>query len=139
MYKLSDLSVGMVLPELKKVIKQENINLYAEVSGDKNPIHLDPEFGKKMRLGGTIAHGMMVLAYVSEYMAVNFGNDWLTGGKLSVRFKEPARPGETINISGKIAGIEKRTGEPQISCEVTCENPKGLIILTGDTEARLKK
>jgi 3-hydroxybutyryl-CoA dehydratase len=137
-YKLSDLTVDMILPELKKEIRQENINLYAEVSGDRNPIHLDPEFGKKMQLGGTIAHGMIVLAYVSELMATNFGNSWLTTGKLNVRFKEPARPGDTVNISGKIALIDKGSDQTKVSCEVTCHNQKGQIIITGETEVRLK-
>ena len=60
--QLSGLSEGMNLPELKKVITQQNINLYAEASQDFNPIHIDEEFAKKTPLGGTIAHGMLILS-----------------------------------------------------------------------------
>jgi 3-hydroxybutyryl-CoA dehydratase len=138
MYKVADLAIGMSLNGLNKPVIQENINLYAEASGDFNPIHLDPEFGKKMQLGGTIAHGMMILAYISEWMVMNFGTDWLTGGKLNIRFKEPARPGDIINVSGKILNIEKESSQSLVSCDVKCQNQRGQVITAGETKVRLK-
>ena len=138
MYKLADLAIGMSLTEVNKPVIQQNINLYAEASGDFNPIHLDPEFGKKMQLGGTIAHGMMILAYVSEWMVVNFGTDWLTGGKLDIRFKAPAHPGDIINVSGKIVNIEKESSQSLVSCDLMCQNQQGQVITTGETKVRLK-
>jgi 3-hydroxybutyryl-CoA dehydratase len=128
----------MSLTELKKLIKQENIDAYAEVSGDKNPIHLDPEFGKKMQLGGTIAHGMIVLAYVSDFMMTNFGPDWLTTGEMNIRFKEPARPSDHLIISGKITGMENDNNQTMITCDITCQNQKEQVIITGETKMRLK-
>ncbi len=127
----------MSLTEIVKTIKQENINLYAKASGDNNPIHLDPEFGKKMQQGGTIAHGMMVLAYVSEFMATNFGINWFSSGKLDVRFKDPAKPGDEIRVSGRVADIEKTENQTRIRCDVTCLNRTDHIIITGETEVRL--
>lgn len=138
MYEFSELTVGTSLNELDKLVKQENINAYAEASGDKNPIHLDPEFGKKMQLGGTIAHGMIILAYVSEFMLVNFGPDWLTAGNMNIRFKEPAKPGDSVIISGKVTGIVKDSNYTGITCEVICRNQKEQVIITGDTKVRLK-
>ena len=137
-YKLSDITIGTFLTELKKHIKQDNINAYAEVSGDKNPIHLDPEFGKKMQMGGTIAHGMIVLAYVSEFMLTNFGPDWFTTGEMNTRFKEPARPGDIIIVSGKVTGIEQEADAARVSCEVTCQNQKEQVTITGEAKVRLK-
>ena len=65
---LSELSEGMNLPEMRKEITQENINLYAQASGDFNPIHIDEDFASKTPVGVTIAHGMLILAYVSRMM-----------------------------------------------------------------------
>ncbi len=93
-FDLSQLQIGQNLPEMKKHIVQEEINLYAKASRDFNPIHIDEEFARKTPLGGTIAHGMLILAYVSQMMTNSFGKEWLTGGRLNVRFKAPARPGE---------------------------------------------
>ncbi len=71
--KSSDIHQGDNLPSVVKHITQKDINLYAEASGDFNPIHIDETFAAQTPLGGTIAHGMLVLAYVSEMLAIAFG------------------------------------------------------------------
>ncbi len=130
--QLSELKEGMALPEIIKTITQRNINLYAEASRDFNPVHINEEFARKTGLDGTIAHGMLILAYVSEMMTAAFNKRWLTGGSLNVRFKAPARPGETITVSGKITKIEKVSGQTIINCSVLCANEKGEQIITGE-------
>ena len=89
-----------MLPSVVKHITQEGINLYAEASGDFNPIHIDEAFAAQTPLEGTIAHGMLILAYLSQMMTEAFGDNWLEGGKLSVRFKAPVRPEDTITAKG---------------------------------------
>ena len=130
--RLSELKEEMELPEITKLITQRNINLYAEASLDFNPIHINEEFARKSGLGGTIAHGMLILAYVSEMMMTAFGKRWLTGGKLDVRFKAPARPGDTITVSGKITKLEKGEGQTTIHYSVLCSNEKGEAVITGE-------
>ena len=134
--QLSELSEGMNLPEIKKAVTQEKINLYAEASQDFNPIHVDKDFAKKTSLGGTIAHGMLILAYISQMMTVAFGRSWLVGGKLDVRFRSPARPGDTITISGEIRKLEKGQGQTSINCDVLCRNQDGEAIVTGKASLR---
>ena len=136
--ELSEISEGMALPEMNKIVAQENINLYAEASRDFNPIHIDQAFARKTPLGGTIAHGMLVLAYVSQMMTDVFGQSWLTGGRLNVRFKAPARPGDAITVGGKVSSIKSVEGQALISCEVFCQNQKGEIIITGEASWRGK-
>ena len=118
---------------------QENINLYAEASRDFNPIHIDEAFARKTPLGGTIAHGMLVLAYVSEMMGTAFGQSWLSGGRLSVRFKAPARPGDTLTVSGSVRKIEQAEGSQLISCEVLCRNQNNETVITGEARVRIKQ
>jgi len=137
--QLAELSEGMNLPESKKNITQANINLYAEASQDFNPIHIDEDFAKKTPLGGTIAHGMLILAYVSQMMSAAFGRSWLAGGKLNVRFKTPARPGDTIVVSGTISRIEKGEGQTLIHCDVLCRNQNGETVITGGTSVRVEE
>jgi len=137
--QLPELSEGMNLPESKKIITQANINLYAKASQDFNPIHIDEDFAKKTPLGGTIAHGMLILAYVSQMMSAAFGRSWLAGGKLNVRFKTPARPGDTIVVSGTISRIEKGEGQTLIHCDVLCRNQNGETVITGGTSVRVEE
>ena len=137
MLDLTELKENTNLPEIKKEIIQENINLYAEASRDFNPIHIDEDFARKTPLGGTIAHGMLILAYISQMMSEAFGQQWLSSGKLSVRFKAPARPGDTITISGKIHGIERDNGQTLINCNVLCRNQHDEPVIIGQAQVKV--
>lgn len=134
--KLSGIHPGDSLPEVKKVITQDDINLYAEASGDYNPIHVDEAFAAQTPLGGTIAHGMLVLGYMSDMLTCAFGRHWLSAGKLAVRFKTPARPKDTITISGKINAADHKEGASQISCSVEARNQRGEAIITGEATVK---
>ncbi len=128
---------GESLPTLVKNITQDKINLYAEASGDFNPIHIDESFAAQTPLGGTIAHGMLILAYVSELMTQAFGINWISGGNLSVRFKSPARPGDTVTVSGIINTVTHDNDCTNISCTLTCCNQKDESIVTGGATVKL--
>jgi 3-hydroxybutyryl-CoA dehydratase len=124
------LAAGAALPVVTKQITQEKINAYADAGGDHNPLHLDPEFAAATQFGGTIAHGMLVLAYVSEMLTTAFGADWLGGGRLKVRFRAPARPGDTVTASGQVTSVE---GSRTV-CALECRNEKDEVLLTGEAE-----
>jgi 3-hydroxybutyryl-CoA dehydratase len=136
--KPSDIHQGDSLPSVVKHVTQQEINLYAEASGDFNPIHIDETFAAKTPLGGTIAHGMLILAYASEMMTKAFGKSWLEGGKLSVRFKAAARPQDTITTSGKIDSIEFKEGISYVNCSLECCNQKGEVVITGGAVVKLQ-
>jgi 3-hydroxybutyryl-CoA dehydratase len=129
---LSGLKEGLELPGLNKAIVQQNINTYAEASRDFNPVHISEEFAKKTPLGGTVAHGMLILAYISEMMTAAFGEKWISGGKLDVRFRAAARPGDTITVSGKITKMEKTGQQTTVHCFVLCTNQKDEQVITGE-------
>jgi len=128
---------GASLPTLKKNISQDNINLYAKASGDFNPIHIDADYARKTPLGGTVAHGMLILACVSQMMTNAFGRDWLSGGKLNVRFRAPARPGDVITVSGTIRRMEKGDGFQMIDCDILCRNQHNESVITGDAKVKM--
>ena len=128
---------GASLPTVKKNISQDNINLYAKASGDFNPIHIDADYARKTPLGGTVAHGMLILACVSQMMTNAFGRDWLSGGKLNVRFRAPARPGDIITVSGTIRRMEKGDGFQMIDCDILCRNQNNEPIITGDAKVKV--
>ena len=134
---LNELNAGTELPEQKRRVTQERINQYASASGDFNPIHIDPAFARNTHLGGTVAHGMLVLAYVSEFMLENFRDDWLNGGSLSARFKGAAYPEDIITLSGKITSIEKEGDFTLIDCEVLCRNQKDEPVIICSTKVRV--
>ena len=125
----------MTMPDVAPVTKtltQEVIDAYAGASGDFNPIHIDPDFARTTPMGGTIAHGMLVLASISEMMTVAFGEAWVRTGKLDVRFRAPARPGDTITAraraTAEAAGV--------LRYAVECLNQKEEMLISGTAEVR---
>lgn len=122
------------LPAVKKIITQEKIGHYAEASGDHNPLHINPAFAVTTQFGGTIAHGMLVLAYVSEMMTAAFGEAWLKGGRLKLRFRGAARPGDTVTAAGRIVRVES----VRTVCEVECRNQKGELLISGEAEVAIR-
>jgi 3-hydroxybutyryl-CoA dehydratase len=113
---------------VSKQLSQERIDRYAEASGDHNPIHVDPEFARATPFGGTIAHGILVLASLGELLAVTCGESWLTRGKMRVRFRAPARTNDTItaNAEPSDAGynveVRNQDGELLISGTASASN-----------------
>lgn len=135
---LNEVKTGLKLPGLSKPVMQEDINLYARASGDYNPIHIDEEFARKTPAGGTIAHGMLILAFASQMMTEAFGKSWLTGGRFNVRFKIPARPGDTITVAGQIRNVQSDTEQTTVSCDVLCSNQKGETVISGEAIVRVR-
>lgn len=132
------LKPGMTLIPLKKTPVQEQINLYAQMSGDFNPIHIDPVFAKQSQFKGTIAHGMLIIGYLSEMMLTNFGQPWLESGWLKIRFRAAAPSGKSIDIDGKIEGIQLSNGGMIITCSVLCKDKSGNLIIKGKTGLTIK-
>jgi 3-hydroxybutyryl-CoA dehydratase len=134
---LTEIQEGKALGPVVRHITQDKINLYAEASGDFNPIHVDESFAAKTPFGGTIAHGMLSLAYVSEMMTTAFGQSWLSGGKLRAKFKGSARPGDALTIAGSVFCIEQKSDVSYANCNFECRNQKGETIVTGEAIVKL--
>lgn len=123
--------VGEEIPPVTKMITQEVIERYAEASGDFNPIHIDPEFARRAGLGGTIAHGMLTLAYLSQMLMEFFGEGWVQGGHLSVTFLAPVRPGDRITARGTVVDAVREGQRVRLIAEIWCENQRGEKVIVG--------
>ena len=128
---------GDPLPTVERSITQERIERYAAASGDFNPVHVDPEFAAKSRFGGTIAHGMLVAATVSEAMTAAFALSWLESGRLKLRFKNPVYPGDTVTAFGKVERISERDGARHVVCSVGVRRQDGEEAITGDASVTI--
>ena len=132
---------GDELSTIEKTITQQQIERYADAAGDHNPIHLDAEFATGAefggaRLEGTIAHGMMILAFVSEMLTAAFGEDWLRSGNLKVRFRGPVYPGETVTAFGSVKRVNAVDGAKELTCAVGVRKDNGDISISGDAVVR---
>ena len=109
------LAVGDALPVIRHTVTQAMIDLYAEVSGDRNPLHIDVEFGRNSPFGSTIAHGLMTMAFATQAMTA-----WGPACELDVAFIGPVRPGEAVTVTGAVRSIEERDGAWVAICDIAC-------------------
>jgi 3-hydroxybutyryl-CoA dehydratase len=133
------LNEGDVLPSVERTITQERIAKYAAASGDFNPIHVDEAFAADSQFGGTIAHGMLVAAAVSEVMSAAFGLDWLDGGRLKLRFRAPVFPGDTITAYGVVKAVGEGEVTGEVVCSVGVRRQTGEDAITGEARVRVRR
>ncbi|HWZ17629.1 MAG TPA: MaoC/PaaZ C-terminal domain-containing protein, partial [Ktedonobacteraceae bacterium] len=121
-------------PLVKPPITQEQLRRYAEASGDYNPIHLDEQAAQKVGLDGVIAHGMLGMAFLGQF--VNQQIAGIPGVRIEhfkVRFHNMVRLGDTLTCQGKV--ITRTTQEDlsqSIAIECWAQNQKGESVTTGE-------
>ena len=130
-------TAGAELPSLDRTLSQEKIDRYARASGDFNPIHVDPTFAARTPFGGTIAHGMLLLAYLSEMLTAAFGEAWLSGGRLKIRFKGAARAEDALTACGRVQRVQEGQEGRRLWCAVECLNQEGEVLIAGQAEVKL--
>ncbi|MBI2165914.1 MAG: acyl dehydratase [Chloroflexi bacterium] len=126
-------------PVLVKEVTQAQIERYARVSGDLNPIHLDPGYAATTPFGRTIAHGMLVVGFISELMTRRFGRSWLESGQLRVRFKGPAYPGDRLTIAAVVRERVSLGAQERVGFGVSCRNQGNGEIVVGEASLVLSR
>ena len=116
-----------------KTITEADINLFAEVSGDFNPVHVNEEYAKKTFFGGRIAHGALAQALLSASMAKLPG--LVIFLSQSIKFLKPVRIGDTITAIAKVIDIRKDKGI--VTLHNTCVNQNGETVVEGEAACRL--
>ncbi len=116
----------------KKPITKVQLVKYAGASGDFNPLHFDEEYAKKRGLKKLIAHGMLSMGFLSEYVESNFGVGKIK--KLQVNFKSMVFIEEEITCSGKINSLDTEEGREFASCSIEAKNKEGNIVTAGLVE-----
>ena len=137
--RTENLKIGADLIPIKKMITMGQIRMYADASGDYNPIHIDEEFGKNSQFGRNIGHGMMAAAAISELMAQSFGTAWYDTGKMKMRFRSPVYPGDEIQTSGRVKKLEDATNGSHITCSVVIIRQDGDVVISGETSVTVDK
>ena len=116
-----------------KTVTEADIGLFAEVSGDFNPVHMSEEYARKTFFNGRIAHGVIAVALLSAAMAKLPGLVILLSH--SSRFLKPIRIGDTVTAVAEVTGIRKEKGI--LTLKNTCTNQNGEKVVEGETMVRL--
>jgi acyl dehydratase len=122
-------------PLVKPPITQEQLRHYADASGDHNPIHLDEEAAHRVGLDSVIAHGMLSMAFLGQFVIQQISDTpgaYLT--QLKVRFMNMVRLGDTLTCHG-IVKAHTTTGDhthESVMIECWAQNQKGEKVTTGE-------
>ena len=131
-----DLSPGSSLPELRKEpITKVQLVKYAGASGDYNLIHTDDETARRVGLDGVIAHGMLSMAFLGQYLCCHFGAESVR--RLSVRFNAMVRPGDVLTCRGQIKEVRPLDGRHRVLLEIWAENQAAERVTAGDAEIEM--
>ena len=114
----------------ERLVTDELIRQFAEISGDHNPIHLDEDFAKRTRFGRRIAHGMLSGAFISAVLGFKFTERKIVYLSQSLRFTAPVFIGDTVTTTATVTNI--REDKPIVTLETVCTNQDGETLVTGE-------
>ena len=140
--KIDDLQPGLELgPSEWTEVTQERVNLFAEATGDRQWIHVDPERAAKGPFGGTIAHGYLTLSMLPEsafaLMPVEDASSAINYGLNKVRFPAPVPVGSRVRTSYRIVDVSEVEGGVQVTSSATVElEGSGKPVCVAETLAR---
>ena len=118
--------------EYSKQVTAEDIRLFAAVSGDVNPVHLDADYAATTPFGGCIAHGMLSGAIISAAIAMQLPGPGTIYLGQSLRFTLPVRPGDTLTVRLRVVGKTDKRRLVTLECEVF--NQQQQVVVTGTAE-----
>src|SRR5262245_32717407 len=96
-----DLSVGMA-ETLSKTVSSNDVVGFAELTGDRNPIHLSEHFAAKTTFGGRIAHGLYTAGLISAVLGTRLPGPGAVYVSQTLNFRAPVRIGDTVEVTVEV-------------------------------------
>lgn len=108
-YFFEDLEVGMTAA-YARTIGPADLVMFAGISGDTNPMHLNEEYASKTMFEGTIAHGMLSASFISTVVGTRLPGPGCIYVNQSLKFRAPVRPGDTVTARATVKELVPERG-----------------------------
>lgn len=115
---LEDFRVGQSA-EITRLVDDATVRLFADVSGDHNPLHLDEAFARRTPYRGRIAHGALIASYLSALLGNELPGPGSIFVKMDLGFRSPVRIGDTVRSRAEILSIDLKTRMIELACSCT--------------------
>lgn len=115
--------------QFSKTISESDIYLFAGISGDLNPAHINDTYAKDTYFKGRIAHGMLLAGFISAVVGCQLPGPGTIYIKQELKFLAPARIGDTITAEAQV--IELLEEKNRVLLQTTCTNQDGVLVLEG--------
>ncbi|HKG77954.1 MAG TPA: MaoC family dehydratase [Pyrinomonadaceae bacterium] len=116
--------------EITKTITEADVQAFADLTGDHNPVHVDNAFAKTTRFGRTIAHGMLTASLISSVLANKLPGEGSVYLGQTLQFVAPVFPGD--EITARVTVKQLREDKPIVKLETICVNQNGAIVIRGE-------
>jgi acyl dehydratase len=112
-----------------RMVRAQDIELFTELTGDRNPLHYDEEAAAKSRFGGLIVQGGVTSGLLNAVVAEDLPGPGSVFLHVDWSFKAPVRPGE--EITAEVEVLEAREDKPITRLRTTVTNQEGAVVLDG--------
>jgi acyl dehydratase len=116
--------------ETTRTIEQADVDAFALVTGDRNPVHLDEALAQQTRFGRRIAHGMLTASLISSVLANQLPGEGSVYLGQTLQFVAPVFPGDEVTAC--VTVTEVRENRPIIKLETICVNQRGETVIRGE-------
>ena len=113
-----------------KTITEADIQGFADLTGDRNPLHLDAEFASRIRFGRPVAHGLLVAGIISAALGTRLPGPGAIYMSQSLRFLKPVYPGDTVTATVEVTAWREDRGV--VTLRTTCANQAGDTVVDGE-------
>ena len=125
---IEDIEIGMVR-SLRKVVTDQDIALFAEISTDKNPIHLDENYAQNTIFGGRVAHDMLTAGLISAVIGEQLPGHGTVYLGQNLKFLAPVRPGDMVLAEVEVTDIDHSRRRVTMNTRCIVEDK---VVVTGD-------
>ena len=130
-----DMSVGLS-EGFSHIVTEKDIGAFAAVTGDRNPVHLDEEYGKASMFGGNIAHGLYTASLFSAILGMKMPGPGTIYLGQSLKFLAPVRPHDEIKVTATVKELIDKGRRVIIDCEAKVGDT---VVLTGEATVMAPK
>ena len=123
--------------EIRKTIADEDVRAFAELTGDRNPVHLDEEYAAGTRFGRRIAHGMLGASLISAVLANELPGRGTVYLSQTLKFTAPVFLGDTV--TARVVVKHVREDKPVVTLETYCTNGRGERVVEGEAVVLVPK
>jgi 3-hydroxybutyryl-CoA dehydratase len=123
-----DLSVGMI-ERLDKTVSSSDVVGFAEVTGDRNPIHLSEHFAAKTAFGTRIAHGLYTASLISAVLGTRLPGPGAVYISQTLNFRAPVKIGDTVQVTVEVVELIPEKSRARLACRCAVE---GETVLDGE-------
>ena len=127
--RFGELAVGQSAT-FTKTVTETDVVLYAGITGDMNPAHLDQTWAERSRFGGRIAHGMLTAGFISAVMGQHLPGPGTIYLQQSLRFLRPVKIGDTVTARAEV--IELIAEKRRARMKTTVSNQHGEPVVDGE-------